>query len=718
MPIQSNNTTTSMRTLAFVLTVGLMSFFASGFVQAQTSRRTNLATSYTTDKFQYDSRASDVDASNDFSRILVTNRSREAVIWNGETAESIAHYQGFDKIAITPDGTRIVGVMRDDRKNSYQDIALIQPIGGTKAQDIRIPLGEAFNCHGIQVSGSGRRAIVWNYNREALVIDLKSGEKISLLKVKLDDIQCVSFDSSGRHVFFGSKDGTSNMVAYDVESGEHVFTAPRERSHITAITCARDNDLVAVSSGGSVIRIYAWQDQELQLKRTIPLRDSWGKELAFTNDGKQIAYALNSSVTITNVDSGESNSFLPARFAGFTLSGDGSMLLTVSDLGNGFLTRVWNLDNNVSQFTQPSQQINTKASVAGDLLFTFVDAGKRLAVQYYQGVFEYDPTSGQELRSFKKMADKKIKAFPLTGEWLVEERERNQDATLSFMDPQHLSTKPFLKLPTKDRGSYACTPNGDLIAVSMQSNVAVLKKDRSVVAKIATGEKSPSRSIQLSNDGKRIAVKMSSAIVAYDVATQQELARTEGSSGLYSFSADSQFLFSVNGNLVSRQSLVSGEQEYAFSYHSAPDFLLQPTQIKAAHTSQLVAIGNQAGDVYLWHAQTGNLLAKISTKLGSVQRIAFDPSDSTLAVMHYASSGSVITTWDISAVVEKSKNDKPLLIASVAVEKSRSVKMIDQAVKITLKDGHTVQLTPSSPVAEDDLPDLLYEALDQLRKQH
>ena len=429
-------------------------------------------------------------------------------------------------LAFTPDGRTLIGA-------GDPVIRLWDPVTGSEQRVLR---GHTDLVSALALSADGRTLVSGSYDFTLKVWDLAAGkERLTLKDGRRGTVSCVAVSSDGTRIASGH---SSNVQLWDGAAGGQLMVLEGHGNRVNALAFSRDGKTLASGGDDGTIRLWdissgrtvkaldraperwralafspdgktlaaggydhglvLWDTITWGVRLHIPEDDGQGVDsLAFTRDGRRLAFALGLAARIIDAQTGELVRQFPKQSVGInalalgrddaTLATSGTMV-TLWDVASGQETtpELAGHRGNVDSlaFSSDGAQLAT-ASLDGTIkLWNLADRKERLTLRGYDccaqavafrpdgkalaslgfgpDLILWELPSGKKLQTFKGEGDvSKRVFFSPDGRWVAAAAiNRIRDGSLSLWD---LETGQLHSTLRAGNGMYSFSPDSKKI---------------------------------------------------------------------------------------------------------------------------------------------------------------------------------------------------------------------------------------------------------------
>jgi WD40 repeat protein len=369
--------------------------------------------------------------------------------------------------------------------------------------------------------------------------------------------------------------------------------------------------------------------------------------VAFSPDGKRLAYGSGVTIRLWDVETGKQSATLKhsSWILSVAFSPDGKLLASGTERLRDGTVRLWDVQTgkHLTTFEEHSRGVTSVA---------FSPDGKRLASGSYDNTVRlWDVQTGKPLATLEGHSDVVYSvAFSPDGKRLA---SGSGDKHVRLWDVQ--TGKELTTFEEHSGRVYSVTfsPDGKRLASgSLDKTIHLWDVQTGKESTTLKGHSGGVRSVAFSPDGKRLASgSWDNTVRLWDVQTRKPLATLEGHSDVvYSvaFSPDGKLLASGAGDITYRVrdgevrlwDVQTGKQSTTLKGHSRG-----VTSVAFSPDEKRLASGGGYNDktVRLWDVQTKELLATLEGHSREVTSVAFSPDGKLLA----SGSGDTIRLWDV-----------------------------------------------------------------------
>ncbi len=285
--------------------------------------------------------SSDVVVSADGARFMVVDDRSVIQVWDGKVEQPLATLSLASDTALAtaffPDGHRAVTAGADgklrlwefEKKNSGATVA-----ADTKGTVMKL----AVSSDGKQLAGglAGGGIQCWDAETWKVLANLPTHGQVTALRFFTDNRVLLAA--------IRISEGTNELCAVDLMTGETHYSIERHKGTVTEITFSPDGKLVAGSSRDGIVRL--WDFPGLRRKGTFRGHSGYVTSAAFTPDQRTLATASNDgTVKLWSVNNQHELLTMPNFIAPWTrvaFSPDGTELFGCGEDG---MIRIWQAEN-------------------------------------------------------------------------------------------------------------------------------------------------------------------------------------------------------------------------------------------------------------------------------------------------------------------------------------------------------------------------------------
>jgi WD40 repeat protein len=406
--------------------------------------------------------------------VATASKDRTARVWDAATGQQLLTLDTFpvgraQSLAFSPDSSRLAAV---------GSAGIIRVWDATSGQEVLALQGHGQDVMAVAFSPDGRKIASAGADRTARIWDVASGQETMTLRGHSNSVASVAFSPDGKRLATASWDGTARV--WDIARGESLVLQGHTDS-VSGLAYSPDGKRLATASADATTRIWnSATGQELLILRG---RKRQFNSVVFSPDGKRLATAGESNATVW--DSATTQELFSVNevsdsWGAVALSPDGKKLATHGPLGPQATAALWDLASQKKLFTLDFPDLVQ--------VLTFSPDGRHIAAGGTSSATRmWDARDGREL-------------FTRRGE------------------AEYVQAVAF-------------SPDGDRLAVTDGSTVAILDGIRGKNVMTLHGHTNSVRAIAYSPDGKRLATGSADHTTKlWDTATGKELMTLRGHS--------------------------------------------------------------------------------------------------------------------------------------------------------------------------------------------
>ncbi|KAJ7096825.1 WD40-repeat-containing domain protein, partial [Mycena epipterygia] len=284
--------------------------------------------------------------SQDGKRIISMSKDMTLQVWDYESGTPItglARGAGIgrntnygNRVAISPDGTRIASASQRDRTVQVCDSESGTITRGLEARTDVICVAFSPDGKRIVSTFSQKTIVLWDANTGAILAGPLQGHT--------GPIYSVAFSSDGNKIVSGSSDNTVRV--WDSESGAPLTELKGHSGDVVSVAFSHDGRRIVSASEDDTVRVWYAGNNEMLAPVVEKRRSPHSKLLAFSPDGRWILVASpDNAIEVWDI---ETNAMFYGRFEGHTdtikcvvFSPDATRIVSGS---NDTTVRVWNFE--------------------------------------------------------------------------------------------------------------------------------------------------------------------------------------------------------------------------------------------------------------------------------------------------------------------------------------------------------------------------------------
>jgi WD40 repeat protein len=588
-------------------------------------------------------------------KVLASSGSQEVRLWDPETGAEIATLPwkrrqiGFPLLGFTSDSRTLIAGDTMDNKVHLWDVATRR-----ESRQLEIQLNGVRNfVQAFTLSFDGTTLAIGSPGATSgdkgvlSLWDVAAGKLSRQLRCRRRIVPVAAFSPNGKLLAVGEGDpiGTGSISVWDLDTDKRLFSHDAYASSL-----AFSHDSKTLIAGVDVIR--RWDvatGKEIQPPEGNLYRVS---QIALSPDGKTLATASFDSVSLWDTASGtrlRDVSVAGEPLSRCTFSPDGRTLATASNRGTFHL---WDVatGKQLHIVHPPLPDKSPYPELKGERLtdIAFAPDGKTLTTSSREGtVCLWDAKTGEQLRRFSRKAEFDAAAFTSNGRCVWAASRTRLSVRQIGTDIRAWDTSRGDELPQ--------------LTATMNARTAETDSGRSY---------SVFAHLEVSSDGRMLAVNRENTISVWETASGQERLR------------------------------LKGQSEPTLCTAFAPD-------------GRLIASASRDGSFRLWDLTSGTELARLSGHRGQINTLVFSP-DSKL--LYSGGDDTSILVMDVTRIVKKGRPGAASQVtptawddlAGTAAKAYRAIHTLraDPAVALPLLRKH---LRPAAPVDEKRVAQLIHD---------
>ena len=536
----------------------------------------------------------------DGSMMASASQDNTIILWDMKTRQKIRQLSGHSyyvtSVAFSPDGKTLASGSEDTTVLLW-DVKTGQLIHKLTEHTKKVR-SVAFSPDGKTLASAGDGGII-------IFWDLKTGESVATLPVdhtdpdfniKLSDpVLSIAFSPDGKTLASG--DTYHNVILWDLETGQRIYTLRRHADAVRALAFSPDGKTLA--SGSADRTIILWDTESGQFL------DQWRghsvliNSLSFSPDGMTLASGSgDTTIILWDMNPRQPLSRIPGGYMHF------GQVLSVAFSPNGKTLASGSADGAVMLWDVEKSQ-----SFAAEPIYNHTDSVRSVA---------FSPDN-------KMLASGSADATIIL--WDVAEGH-------SIGDPLAGNSSPIT--------SVAFSPDGSTLAAGSEDGTVMVwgVMNRDLIASLSKN-KSPVNSVAFSPDGKILASSSADgSIILWDAETREEIVTLREHTD-----AVKSLAFSPDG-----RTLASGSEDRTIILWSVNDkkeivtltgHLDTINSIAFSPDGTKLASGSADKTITLWDMESYQSLGSLGGNPAPIETIAFSPDSATLA------SGSFdVILWD------------------------------------------------------------------------
>jgi WD40 repeat protein/DNA-binding SARP family transcriptional activator/energy-coupling factor transporter ATP-binding protein EcfA2 len=538
---------------------------------------------------------------------------------------TIPAHQQSPGVAYSPDGTRLASI-------GIEGVAKIWDVASGKLL-LELPSDKAEVGWGIAYSPDGTRVVtVWN--SQLVVWDVESGQREFTIPGDLSGgtVNRASFSPDNKRVAVAHLDGIPRV--WDLDSGTQVFALSGNKKICDAIAFSPDGSQLATGDQGGTVKIWdAASGQEL-------LSIGSGgviHNLAYSPDGARLAAANeDGTLTIWDPTAGREALSLPRMSGLYSVAfmPDGKRVVSAHQDGT---TKIWDAVSGQLLLTLAGH-VSTVVDVASS------PDGKQIATAGFDGTIrQWDPSPGREVLTLAAHTDQAYGVrYSLDGSHLA---TVGMDGYARIWEAR--TGRLVLELaPGSPLSSLAYSPDSKLLAAGGEDGmVYAWELDTGKLIFRVAGHQGKVPGVAFSPDGTwLVSGSWDATIKVWEVSTAREIASFAGHTLGFGFD----IAFSPDGETVYSGGADSfGRQWKAATGHQEAEYFADGREIYGLAVSpdgRLLALGLHDGEINAWDTIQKIKILTLTGHAGLNARLAFTQDGSRLASANFDGLAKV---WDV-----------------------------------------------------------------------